>query len=104
MKILRKQTLWIHTHFLTDGERISLEQEKEIRREMNRVLAENHIVFGIHFESRPDERGVRIVLECIPLPQAMENIARELARLLEPIPAKPSQTKVEIAPPHRRRK
>ncbi len=34
MKILREQTSWIHTIFVTDGERISHEQERTIRREM----------------------------------------------------------------------
>ncbi len=103
MKILRKQTSWIHTHFITDGERIEPHEERRIRREMDRVLRENRIVLGFHLESSPEERGVRIVLECIPLPQAMENIEKELARLLEPIPAKPQQTRIEIAPPHRKR-
>jgi hypothetical protein len=103
MKIVRKETSWIHTHFVTNGERIEPHQERRLRREMDRVLRENRIVFGLHFESRPKERGVRIVLECIPLPEAMENIETELARLLEPIPARPAATKIEIAPPRRRK-
>jgi hypothetical protein len=103
MKILRKETSWIHTHFVTNGERIEPHQERQLRREMNRVLRENRIVVGLHFESRPNERGVRIVLECVPLPQAMENVEKELARLLEPIPARPRQTKVEITPPRRKK-
>ncbi len=104
MKILRKQTSWIHTHFVTNGERIEPHEERRIRREMDRVLRENRIVLGLHLESRPEERGVHFVLECIPLPQAMENIEKELARLLEPIPAKPQKTKIEIAPPHRKKR
>ena len=57
MKTLRRQTSWIHTIFVTDGERISHEQERLIRWEMDRVLRENRIVFGIHFASHPKERA-----------------------------------------------
>jgi hypothetical protein len=33
----------------------------------------------------------------------MERIEKELARLLEPIPARPRETKVEITPPRRKK-
>ena len=99
MKIIRREKSWLHTHFITDCVYLPADREKEIRKGMARVLEESRIVFGIHFEAPRDAPGLSIVLECQPLPETLAHIEQELARLVEPIPAKPRQTKVEIAPP-----
>ena len=102
MKIVRTERTWIHTRFVTDGVYLPADRAREIQRGMVRVLEENRIVFGIHYEARSEEAGLSIVLECIPLPEAMQNIEAALAGLLAPIPARPRKTEVEIAPPERR--
>ena len=102
MKIQRTERLWIHTHFATDCEYLPADRAREIRKGMARVLENERIVFGIHFASSPEEKGVRIVLECLPLPETLARIEHELAKLVAPIPSRPRQTKVEIEPPRRR--
>ncbi len=101
MKIAARATTWIHTHFITDCVYLPADRAREIRRQMARVLEENHIVFGLHFEAPQETTGQSIVLECIPLPETLECIQEALARIIEPIPAKPRATKVEIRPPER---
>ena len=41
-----------------------------------------------------DDPGVRVVLECIPLPNTLEMIQLELQRIVQPIPARPRETHV----------
>ncbi len=96
-EILRTEKSWIHTHFLTNCEYLPPAEERRIRREMSRVLEDNRIVFGIHFTSFPEEKGLRIVLECQPLPETLERIEKALAAIVKDVPAKPSKTEVKIA-------
>ena len=103
MEILRREKSWIHTHFLTDCEYLPPPEERRLRREMDRVLQQNRIVFGIHFASFPEERGLRIVLECQPLPDTLERIEKALVELVKDIPNRPRHTDVVIDPPRRRR-
>lgn len=102
MKILRAEQTWIHTHFITDCVYLPADREREIRKAMARVLEASRIVFGLHFESRREEAGLSIVLECIPFPETRQAIETELARIIAPIPARPRKTKIEIAPPRKR--
>jgi hypothetical protein len=98
MKILQRQEIWIHTHFVTDCTYLPDDRARETRRKTNRLLEKLGIVFGIHFDEQYDGR-LRIVLECVPLPQTMEKIESGLAEIIEPIPARPRKTKVRIEPP-----
>ncbi len=101
MKIVRRQEIWIHTHFVTDCTYLPDHLAREIRRRVDRLLEKLGIVFGTHFDERYDG-GLRIVLECIPLPETMEKIESGLAEIIEAIPARPRKTKVRIEPPARR--
>lgn len=101
MKILQRQEIWIHTHFVTDCTYLPDHLAREIRRKVDRLLEKLRIVFGIHFDEQYDG-GLRIVLECIPLPETMEKIESGLAEIVEPIPARPRRTKVRIESPQRR--
>lgn len=89
MKILQRRHTWLHTHFLTDGERLPTHRMREIESQIIPVLRQFGIVYDIHFDAHGDDPGVRIVLECIPLPNTLELIQTELARIVQPIPAKP---------------
>jgi hypothetical protein len=55
------------------------------------VLRKLGIVYDIHFGGHRDDPGVRIILECIPLPNTLELIHLELKRIVEPIPARPRE-------------
>ena len=100
MKILRREEVWIHSHFVTDCSYLPDHYARRIQRQMNRVLGDLGIVFGIHFDSRGDG-GLRIVLECIPVPGTMLRIDSALARIVDPIPSRPRKTRVRIDAPKR---
>lgn len=100
MKILRREEIWIHTHFVTDCRYLPDHEARRVRHRVERLLDQLGIVFGIHWYDRAD-RGLRIVLECIPLPETMRKIEAELAKIVEPIPSRPRKTDVLIEPPRR---
>ena len=100
MKILRREEIWIHTHFVTDCTYLPDHEARRVRHRTARLLDQVGIVFGIHFDDRGD-RGLRIVLECIPLPETMKKIEAELAKIVETIPSRPRKTDVRIEPPAR---
>jgi len=94
MKILGREELWIHTHFLTDCTRLPEFRMREILKEMGPFLRESRIAFGLHFTQTQHERTCRIVLECIPFAQTLERIQRKLQEVVRDIPARPAVTKV----------
>jgi len=61
------------------------------------------IVYGIHFEQHEGEKGLHIVLECIPFPSTLEKIEARLREIVKDIPSKPVPTSVKLvakkAPP-----
>jgi hypothetical protein len=64
---------------------------QEIERQIIPVLRNLGIVYDIHFYAHRNDLGVRIVLECIPLPNTLELIQLEFMRIVQPIPAKPRE-------------
>ena len=91
MNILDRRYTWLHTHFLTDCERLPPHRVREIESQIIPVLRNLGIVYDIHFDAHRDAPGVCIVLECIPLPNTLELIQLELKRIVQPIPAKPRE-------------
>jgi hypothetical protein len=91
MNILERRHTWLHTHFLTDCERLPPHRMREIESQIIPVLRNLGIVYGIHFDAYRDDPGVRIILECIPLPNTLELIQLELKRIVQLIPAKPRE-------------
>jgi hypothetical protein len=91
MNILERRHTWLHTHFLTDCERLPSHRMREIESQIIPVLRNLGIVYDVHFDAYRDDPGVRIILECIPLPNTLELIQLELKRIVQPIPAKPRE-------------
>jgi len=91
MNIIDRRHTWLHTHFLTDCERLPPHLMQEIESQIIPVLRNLGIVYDIHFDTHHDDPGVRIVLECIPLPNTTELIQLELKRIVQPIPVKPRE-------------
>lgn len=91
MNILERRHTWLHTHFLTDCERLPAHRMREIERQVIPVLRNLGIVYDIHFYAHRQDPGVRIVLECIPLPNTLELIQLEITRIVQPIPARPRE-------------
>jgi hypothetical protein len=100
VRIIRRERVWIHTHFVTDCTYLPDHFAREITRNMDRLLEKEGIVFGVHFDSHGDE-GLRIVLECVPLPETMGRIQEGLAEMIAPIPAHPRKTAVRVEAPRR---
>ena len=94
MKILGREEVWIHTHFLTDCVRLSSQRMRDIEKELLPRLRQLGIVFGIHFTQLRDERICRIVLECLPFAATLERIQQHLQEVVRDIPARPPITKV----------
>src|SRR5918999_28928 len=91
MNILDRRHTWLHTHFLTNCERLPIHRMREIETQIIPVLRNLGIVYDIHFDAHRDDPGVRIILECIPLPNTLELIHIELTRIVQPIPSKPRE-------------
>ncbi len=100
MKIVRREVVWIQTHFVTDCTYLPDHYAREIRGKVERLLERIGIVFGIHFDSKGDE-GLRIVLECVPLPETMTEFEDGLAEIVQQIPSRPRRTEVQVEPPTR---
>jgi hypothetical protein len=94
MKILERRHTWLHTHFLTDCERLPPHRMREIESQITPVLRRLGIVYDIHFDAHRDDPGVRIVLECIPLVNTLELIQIELTHIVQPIPSKPREMQI----------
>ncbi len=92
MKILGREELWIHTHFLTDCTSLPEFRMREIVKQIVPFLRGVGIVFGIHFTQLPGEQTCRIVLECIPFAQTLDCIQQRLQEVVRDIPARPPVT------------
>jgi hypothetical protein len=99
MEILQRRASWIHTHFVTDCVRLSHTQGREIEAALLPVLRQHHIVYGIHFEESRHDPGIRVVLECIPLRDVLDQIETALRHILAPIPAKPTPVQTVTVEP-----
>jgi hypothetical protein len=94
MRIVERWKDLVHTHFVTDGVRLTPERTRAIEREFLPVLRSAGIVFAIHFARASHERTIRIVLECQPGSKELEQLERELGRILAPVPIRPPTVKV----------
>jgi hypothetical protein len=94
MKILGREELWIHTHFLTDCTSLPAFRMREIVKEISPFLRELGIVYGMHFTQVRDERTCRIVLECIPFAKTLDRIQQRLQEIVRDVPARPNVTRV----------
>ena len=99
MKILGREEIWIHTHFLTDCTSLSSARTREVSQGLVPFLREQGIVYGIHFTQLQDERTCRVVLECIPFPAVLDRIQQQLQDLVRKIPSRPPTTKVTVEEP-----
>lgn len=93
MKILGREELWIHTHFLTDCLRLSDARMKEVVKQMTPRLRELGIVYGLRFTQIGEERTCRIVLECIPFAKTLDRIQQTLQDIVRDIPSRPAVIK-----------
>lgn len=93
MRVVKREEVWIHTHFVLDSKELDVRERERIKLEMEGFLRNLHIVFGIHFK---EGETLRVVLECIPEKEKLEKIQKKLDELLEPLKPKPKTVKVKV--------
>jgi hypothetical protein len=98
MRIVARRRTFVHTHFVTDGQRLPTDRVREIERGIAPVLRELGIVFGVHLAPPDPPGGIEIVLECIPAHPELARIEDALARVVEPIPVRPPVTIAKVDP------
>jgi hypothetical protein len=99
VKILGREEVWIHTHFLTDCVRLSSQRIRDIEKELLPRLRQLGIVFGIHFTQLRNERTYRIVLEWLPFAATLDRIQQQLQDVVREIPSRPATTRVTSEEP-----
>ncbi len=62
---------------------------RQISSGMEVFLRRLGIVYGVHLEGVKGEKGIRIVLECIPFPSTLDRIQSKLQGIVKKIPARP---------------
>ncbi len=97
MKIRAVEETFIHTHFATDGQRLSADAARALVLDLVGFLRERGIVFGAHLERGERDAGIVVVLECRPLAADLKAIRKRLAEILAPIPLRPPTTEVRLA-------
>jgi hypothetical protein len=102
MRILDRWESLVFTHFVTDGQRLPAHRVEAIEDAFVPRLRARGIVVGVHLEHERTDPGIRLVLECRPAREDLDALERELARILEPIPARPAVTvRTRVRPPER---
>ena len=77
MRVIEQRRTFVHTHFVTDGERLPSDRVREIERGVLPVLRALGIVFGIHLAPPTPPGGIEIVLECIPAEAGLAGFLRK---------------------------
>lgn len=99
MKILGREELWIHTHFLTDCTRLSSLRMRDIEKAMLPFLRQLGIIYDVHVTQLRDEHTCRVVLECIPFAETLDRIQQKLQDVVREIPSRPPPIKVTAVEP-----
>lgn len=86
MRILRREEVWIHTHFVLDSKELDPKDRQKVKLEVESFLRSLNIVFGIHFR---EGENLRVVLECIPEKEKLAKIEERLNEILKPFKPKP---------------
>ena len=100
MQIVDTYECSVHTHYLTDGERMRIVDVQAVERAMKDLLASLDIVHPLRIRSDKERGMLHLVLECRPIKREAAQIQRRLAELLAPLPIRPATTmKIEGAEP-----
>lgn len=92
MQIVDAYECSVHTHYLTDGERMRTADVQALERAMKELLASLDIVYPLRIRSDKAHGKLHLVLECRPMKAEAERIRRRLAELLSPLPIRPVTT------------
>lgn len=93
MEIIKREEMWIHTHFTTDVKSMDSKQRQRMQWEMENFLRGLGIVYGIRFE---EGETVKIVLECIPVSKPLDEIHKHLEEVVRDVHPKPKVVRVQV--------
>jgi hypothetical protein len=100
MQIVDSYECSVHTHYLTDGERMRTADLQAVEREMKELLTSLGILYPLRIRSDKERGKLHRVLECRPIKREAERIQKRLAELLAPLPIRPVTTvKIEGGEP-----
>jgi aspartate carbamoyltransferase catalytic subunit len=100
MQIVDAYECSVHTHYLTDGERMRTADVQAVERAMKELLASLDIVYPLRIRSDKEQGKLHLVLECRPMKRDAERIQKRLAEVLAPLPIRPATTvKIEGGEP-----
>lgn len=68
MQIVDAYECSVHTHYLTDGERMRTTDVQAVERAMKALLASLDIVYPLRIRSDKEKGKLHLVLECAPSP------------------------------------
>lgn len=90
MRVVEQRESSVHTHYLTDGERLTEEAVRAIELAVGGLLVELRIVFPLRV--LPERAGgrVELVLGCRPVGEEARRIRALLDELLAPLPLRPA--------------
>ena len=99
--VIEQYETFVHTHFVTDIQRLRDPDREKIVEELRQVLLQLRIVYGVQFAKEPEDPGVRVVLECRPGKDDMAVIRERLEAVLATIGRRPAVTTRVTTGPYR---
>lgn len=88
MKVIDVKETWIHTHYILDSFELTQEERDKIKLRIEPELKRMGIQYGIHFERKPHEDHMKVVLECIPFDHIKDRVKEILNETIEDFPTR----------------
>ena len=88
MKVIDVRETWIHTHYILDSYELTEEEKTKIKLRIEPELKQMGIQFGIHFDRKPYEEHMKVVLECRPFEHIKNRVREILEETIEEFPTR----------------
>lgn len=88
MKVIDVKETWIHTHYILDTFELTQEERDKIKLRIEPELKRMGIQYGIHFDRKPYEDHMKVVLECIPFDHIKDRVREILSETIEDFPTR----------------
>jgi hypothetical protein len=88
MKVIDVREAWIHTHYILDSFELTEAERNEIKLRVEPELKQMGIQYGIHFDRKPHEDHMKVVLECIPFDHIKDRVKEILQETIRDFPTR----------------